>query len=339
MNEGQNFDRHEDEIDLKELFMVLWKGKSIIIILTLIFAILSALVTMFLIPPVYEAKLDLMVNFPETVSTKYGDYKLLMSTNEQYINLFYTNSVISNTIQDMGYDTNEYSVENTAKKISIVKDKERPNIFTVKVKANNPKEALDFINALYKNYLILVNTNTKLRSAEHFIDTHTIELNKSTDSLNSNKVLLGQYKKQLESISQTINQNSLMGAIESSNINYMVLENIINQNYKKVELDIINIEQAIFSLEDRVNVLNQYLSELNQIKNDIVNNNGKVDEYLTSINRSIQLPSKPIAPSSKSSPSTSLNTVVAAVIGGMLSVMYVLIKSYWFSEEKIKTNN
>jgi uncharacterized protein involved in exopolysaccharide biosynthesis len=336
MNEGQTFDRHEDEIDLKELIMVLWKGKNLIIIVTLIFAMLSALVTMFLIPPVYEAELDLMVNFPETVSTKYGDYKLLMTTNDQYINLFYANSVINNTILDMGYDIENNSIESFSKRISIIKDKERPNSFTVKVKSNNPKEALDLVNTLYKNYILLLNTNTKLRSAEQFIETHTTELSKLKDNLNSNEVLLDQYKKQLETMSQTINQNSLLDTIESSNINYMVLENIINQNYKKVELDIINTEQTIYSLENKVNVLNQYLNELNQIKDDIINNKGLVDEYLSSINRSIQVSSEPVAPSSKSSPSTTMYTLIAAVIGGMLSVMYVLIRNYWFNDVKAK---
>ncbi len=336
MNEEQNFSKHEDEIDLKELFMVLWKGKRIIIIVTLIFAIFSALITKFLIPPVYEAKLDLLVNFPETVSTKYGEYKLLLTTNDQYINLFYSNNVINKTIQDMGYDIKENTIESFTKRISITKDEKRPNSFTIRVKANNPKEALDLANVLYKNYLILINANTKLRSAEHFIEINTIELNKTEDSLNSNKILLGQYKKQLNTMSQTINQNSLLDSIKSSNINYMVLENIINQNYNKVELDIINTEQIIYNLEDKINVLNQYLNELNKIKDDIINNNGMVNEYLTSINRSIQLPSTPVAPTTKAGPSTSLNTVMAAVIGGMISIIYVLIKKYWFNDEKIK---
>ncbi len=336
MNEEQNFSKHEDEIDLKELFMVLWKGKRIIIIVTLIFAILSALVTKFLIPPVYEAKLDLLVNFPEVVSTKYGEYKLLLTTNDQYINLFYSNNVINKTIQDMGYDVKENTIEKFTKRISIIKDEKRPNSFTVKVKAISPKDALDLSNTLYKNYLILVNANTKLRSVEHFIEINTIELNKAEDDLNSNKVLLGQYKKQLDTMSQTINQNNLMDSIKSSNINYMVLESIINKNYEKVELDIINTEQTIYNLEDKINVVNQYLNELNKIKDDIINSNVKSSEYLTSIDRSIQLPSAPVAPTVKTSPSTSLNTIIAAVIGCMISVIYVLIKKYWFTEEKLK---
>jgi len=336
MNEEQNFSKYEDEIDLKELFMVLWKGKRIIIIVTLIFAIFSALITKFLIPPVYEAKLDLLVNFPETVSTKYGEYKLLLTTNDQYINLFYSNNVINKTIQDMGYDIKENTIESFIKRISITKDEKRPNSFTVKVKANDPKEALDLVNMLYKNYLILVNANTKLRSVEHFIEFYTIDLSKNDDELKSSKILLERNKKMLESMSQTIDQKNLMDSINSSTINYMILDNLINQNYKKVELDIINTEQTIYTLEDKINIAKQYLNELNEIKDDIINNKGLVNEYLTSINRSIQLPSAPVAPTAKTGPSTSLNTVIAAVVGGMISVIYVLIKKYWFIDEKIK---
>jgi capsular polysaccharide biosynthesis protein len=336
MNEIQNVVKSEDEIDLKELFMVLWKGKRIIIIVTLIFAILSALVTMFLIPPVYEAKLDLLVNFPETVSTKYGDYKLLLTTNDQYINLFYSNNVLSKTIQDMNYDANKNTIESFTKRISIIKDDKRPNSFTIKVKANNPKEALDLANKLYKNYVLFVTSTNKLRSIEHFIELHAVDLSKNNDTLKSSKVLLERNKKMLESMSQTINQKTMMDSINSSTINYMVLDNLINQNYKKVELDIINIEQTIYTVEDKINIANQYLNELSELKDGITNNNELTNDYLTTINRSVQLPSAPVAPTAKTGPSTSLNTVIAALIGGMISVIYVLIKKYWFNDEKIK---
>ncbi len=98
-----------------------------------------------------------------------------------------------------------------------------------------------------------------------------------------------------------------------------------------------NIEfLSIKKFKDKINVIKKYLNELNDINTSIVNSRTLVNEYLTSINRSIQLPSAPVAPTAKTGPSTSLNTVIAAVIGGMISVIYVLIKKYWFIDEKIK---
>ena len=334
MSEQQNYNRYEDEIDLKELFMVIWKGKKIIITITLIFAILTGIVTMFFIDPIYESKLDLIVNIPETFNTKYGEYKMLMSTNEQYINLIKSNDVIKNTMKDMNYDMSKSSIESFSSKISITKDDKKPNSFTIKVLANNPDEALQFAINLYKNFISYLNLTIKTRSADYFINYYSTELGKDEDSLKSNNILLEQYKKMLDKIPQTINQKDALSSVNINSVDYVVLENIINENYKKVELDIINQEQVIYNLENKITLSKQYLDELNLIKSSIANNGELVSDYFNVVDESVHLTSEPISPSNKTSPSTTLNVIIGAVIGGLISVIYVLIKKYWFTETK-----
>lgn len=334
MSEQKNYNRYEDEIDLRELFMVLWKGKRLIIATTLVFTILAGIITMFFINPVYEAKLDILVNFPEIVNTKYGEYKMLMTTNEQYVNLIHSNDVIKATMQDMNYDISKSSIGSLSSGISVIKDDKKPNSFTIKIQAGTPDEALNISSSLYKNYISFLNSMIKSRSVEYFSDYYSIELRKNEDELNSNTILLEQYKKMLDKIPQTINQKDALESINIGSVDYVVLENIINENYKKVELDIINLEQVIYNLESKINLSKQYLDELGQIKASIVNNDELASEYFKVINTSIQLPSEPVAPNSKVSPSTSLNVIIGAVIGGMISVIYVLIKKYWFTEVK-----
>lgn len=334
MSEQQNYNRYEDEIDLKELFMVLWKKKLIIVSITLLFAILTGIFTMFFIDPVYEAKLDILVSIPETVDTKYGQYKMLMSTNEQYINQILSNDVLKLTMEEMNYNMSESSIESFANKISIIKDDKKPNSFTVKVKANSPEEALKVAKSLYKNFIDFLNVTVKTRSAEYFIALYTTELKKYEVNLELDNKLLEQYKDLLSKTPQTINQKDALNTLNINSIDYVVLENVLNENYRKIELDIINLEQQIYNLENRINISNQYIDELNQIKNDIATNGEFASEFFKVIDTSIHLPSEPVAPSQKTSPSTVLNVVIGAVIGGMLSVMYVLIKKYWFSESK-----
>lgn len=334
MSEQKNYNRYEDEINLRELFIVLWNGKKFIVATTLIFAVLSGIITMFFINPVYESKLDILVNFPEMVNTKYGDYKMLMTTNEQYVNLIHSNDVLKATMQDINYDISKSSIENFSSGISVIKDDKKPNSFTIKVKARTPDEALKIANSLYENYISFLNSMIKSRSVEYFSDYYSIELRKNEDDLNSNTILLEQYKKMLEQIPQTINQKDALESINIGSVDYVVLENIINENYKKVELDIINLEQVIYNLENKINLSKQYMNELGQIKSSITNNDELASEYFKVISTSIQLPSEPVAPNNKVSPSTSLNIIIGAVIGGMISVIYVLIKKYWFTEAK-----
>ncbi len=334
MSEQKNYNRYEDEIDLRELFMVLWKGKKFIVSITLILAVLSGIITMFFIDPVYEAKLDILANFPEIVNTKYGEYKMLMTTNEQYVNLIHSNDVLKATMQDVNYDISKSSIENLLSGISVIKDDKKPNSFTIKVKAETPDDALKIASNLYKNYINFLNSMIKSRSVEYFSDYYSIELRKNEDELTSNTILLEQYKKMLDQIPQTINQKDALESIDIGSVDYVVLENIINENYKKVELDIINLEQVIYNLENKINLSKQYLNELDQIRDSIASNDELAKEYFKVINTSIQLPSEPVAPNNKISPSTSLNVIIGAVIGGIISVIYVLIKKYWFTEVK-----
>lgn len=104
MNEKQYNELREEEIDLRELFMVLWKKKVTIICITLIAAIITGLISVFLITPVYHSRLRIIINMPETYHTKYGDYTLPITSNEQYINLITTNEILLHTIEDMEYD-------------------------------------------------------------------------------------------------------------------------------------------------------------------------------------------------------------------------------------------
>ena len=56
------------------------------------------------------------------------------------------------------------------------------------------------------------------------------------------------------------------------------------------------------------------------------------------VETSVYLPSPPVAPTQKSSPSNALNTAIGVVLGVMLGVMIALFQEYWFKETKVKSN-
>ena len=101
MNE-QNYAYYGDEIDIKALILVLWSKKHIIIAVTLLLAIFSGLMSFFILPSVYETKVNIVINMPDIYSTKYGNYTLPITTNDEYINLIFSNDVLLKTIKDMG---------------------------------------------------------------------------------------------------------------------------------------------------------------------------------------------------------------------------------------------
>ena len=161
MEASNNKEQYRDEIDLRELFLMLWKHKLIILCVTFIAAIISGVVSLFVLSPVYHSKLNIVINIPEVYITQYGDYTLPITTNQQYINLITSNDILSNVINDMGYDKDGISIEDLRSRITVdTAANEKQNNFGVKVSADNPEEAKKLADVLYKNYIEFVDVLT-----------------------------------------------------------------------------------------------------------------------------------------------------------------------------------
>jgi len=173
MNENpNNIQQYEDEINLRELIMILWKQKIVIISVTLIIAILVALFSKFILSPVYETNLNIVISMPETYITRYGEYKLPISTNGEYIKLIKSNDVIVNTIKDMEYDTKVVSVQDLKDRITIGEISNNATIiqnsFVVTVSAINPEESLKLAQHLYQNYIDFMDVMMKDRAVSYY---------------------------------------------------------------------------------------------------------------------------------------------------------------------------
>ncbi len=341
MNEDQSIQRNEDEIDLKELFMILWKRKKIIVSFTLIAALLSGMFSMFILSPVYDAKLNIVISMPEKYITNYGEYVLPISTNEQYINLITSNDVLSNTIKAMGYNPEKVTYEKLREKISIAKSETIKmegavqNSFEITVSAGNPEESAKLAKTLYDNYMEFMDVMTKDRAISYFYNDFSVKLKSLDIQLASLKQMLKKNEELLAQTPQTINQKEAMQAINGNISDYVVLENIINENYTKIENDIILNKQNINTIEDTKRVYYDYLKELDKEKLAIAKyyETGRATKLESTvigvIETSIYLPSPPAVPSQKTSPRNAINIAVGAVIGGMIGVMTALVKEYW----------
>lgn len=328
----------EAEIDLRELFMALWKRKVMIASISLAGAILAGLFSMFIISPVYDSKLNIVISMPETYNTRYGEYKLPITTNDQYIDLITSNDVLIKTIKEMGYS--DITLENLRKKISIGKVSAKSadvvqNSFEVTVSAGDPKEAQKLAQTLYDNYIEFVDVMTKERAINYYINYFKVDKNSQEILLKSAREILKKNEEILANTPETINQKDAMSQVINTK-DFVVLENIINPNYTKVENDIIVKKQEISTIEDTIRANLENLSQLDIEKKAVEKYYGagkeaKLDSSLIGVvETSIYLPSPPIAPSRKTSPSNALNTAIGLVLSGMLACGIALIREYWF---------
>lgn len=335
----------EDEINLKELILTFWKRKNIIICFTLIAAILAGAFSVFFISPVYNTKLNIVISMPEKYNTRYGDYVLPITTNEQYINLITSNVVLTNTMKDMGYNSDEVSME--ILKECIVIEKYATNIntvqnsFVVNISANSPEESLKLAQTLYDNYIEFMDVMTKERAVSYFINKFTMDIKSLGNSLDSEKEILKKNQELLSDMSQTIEKGEANIQIQTqltNTSNYVLPVGTINPNYIKIENDIVENKQSIINIENAIRMNKRYLAELDTEKQTLTKyyetgRTGKLDSSVIGIvETSIYLPSPPVAPTNKTSPSNTLNTAIGVVFGGLLGVIVVLVKEYWSKE-------
>ncbi len=346
MNENQdNLQYYEDEIDLKELVMALWKRKKMIISFTLIAAIIAGIFSMFIITPVYETKLNIVIGMPEIYHTRYGDYTLPIKTNNQYINLIASNDVLTNTIRDMGYQGTSIGDLNRRIDIEKIEAKDDQNSFTVSVSADNPEESLKLAQTLFDSYIEFLDVMIKERAVNYYSDYFNVELNAKQNYLDienekvkRNEELLSNTPKVIDGAASNVEIQSHL----SEDTDYVIPVDIINPSYIKIENEITQSRQNINETESTMSKYQKYLDELNE-ENQAINKyyeTGREEKLVSNITgvvqSSVYLPSPPIAPDHKSRPSNALNTVVGAVVGCIIGVVAVMIKEYWFKEDAKK---
>lgn len=348
MSEMQNnVNTQEDEIDLRQLFMAMWRNKYLILSMALILALLAGLFSKFMVSPVYQARLDIIINMPAQYHTRFGDYTLPINSNGQYINLITSNSVLANTIENMGYEPGTISIEGLRDRISIKQesaaDSEKPNIYQISVSANDPKSALALARTLFSSYMEFIDMMTKERAANHYYNYYRVSLLSLEVSLTSNQELLAKNEVLLADTEQTINQKEVLEKTEgiwSGSVDFVVLDNIINQNYFEIEKNIIEIKQTIYALEDSIRTTNEYLKQLETERENIAKyyNNQDTEENPIELigvaETSIYLSSEPVAPSCKTSPSNTRNTAIGFVIGLMLGLATAYIREFWLKKEQ-----
>ena len=344
MNENQNnvLQHVDDEIDLRELIMVFWRQRKLIITITLIAAILTGLFSMFVLSPVYDTKLNIVINMPEKYNTRYGEYTLPITTNEQYIELIKSNDVLANTIRDMEYMDGEVTIEDFKESISIGKVETKTgvtqNSFDITVSADDAQESLKLAKTLYNNYIEFMDVMTKERAISFYYNDFSVQLKSLNNTLDKTKRILEKNEELLAQTPQTINQKEAMQAIQGNTSEYVVLENIINPNYTKIESDVIANKQSIINIESSINLFNDYLEEITSEKVTMAKyyDTGSATKLESSIigvvETSVYLPSPPVAPTKKTSPSNTRNVALGTVLGAMIAIMVVFIKDYWLKK-------
>jgi len=145
-----------DVIELREIFQILKKYIKLIIIVPIIFAIIGALISIYLINPVYEASTTLIVrqnkNSDEEINIT--DVNLGKSLVYTYAEMAKSNTVLDNTRKALGLS----EIKGKAITVSPVKDTQ---ILKVAVQDTNPQLAMNIANTLVEEFTVEIVRITK----------------------------------------------------------------------------------------------------------------------------------------------------------------------------------
>ena len=155
----------EETIDLREYFGIIKKRSKLIIAITVVAVIISALVSFFLLKPVYETNTTLIVNRSESQESQNmtGDeYTVAQKLAVTYGEIIKSRTVLNEVIEDLNLEmTYSELVSNVT--VSQVGDTQ---IINVKVQDTDPVQARNIANAIPKVFTKEVKRITKANGAE-----------------------------------------------------------------------------------------------------------------------------------------------------------------------------
>lgn len=144
-------ENQETTIDLKDIAYILKKHLKMLIIVPVVAALVAGIVSFFLLQPVYQSSIDILINQPSSdVSSSANPnditaYQKLVST---YAEMAKLRTVTNEAGVQLGLS--EKDIAELTKTIS-VNPKGNTQILTVSVQSNNPELATQYVGALVQS--------------------------------------------------------------------------------------------------------------------------------------------------------------------------------------------
>ncbi len=137
----------EKNIDLSKLFYVTKKRKNIIIVITLVFTIIAAIVSFFVLPPVYEADVTTIVgkaNDSNNSNVQYNDVMMYQDLTKTYSEIATSKLVETSAADKLG---NGMTADKLDRLITVTPET-NTQIIHITADGSTPEEAKNRVNAL-----------------------------------------------------------------------------------------------------------------------------------------------------------------------------------------------
>jgi capsular polysaccharide biosynthesis protein len=303
------------EIDLRRYIEVFLKWKYLIAAITILAVVTSGVLSFFVLPPVYETKVVLMVNqsndrqvireedgLESVVNTL---SRLPEMTINTYVGQIQSPSLLEKVITKANLNKEVYTPESLARLIDVKAIKDT-NLIEVKVRNTDPKLAVNIANTLSESFLDFISENNTKRMTKslEFLNQQ-IELN--TKELEKAKAELDKFNAQPRSVEFL--QKQMDGLIEDLTL--------YKSNMMQAEVELEQSLAAKMRLEERLAntketiVVEKYLTKPDGAEQPEVTQVEEINPAYTSLVQSLD--QQEVLVAQKSGQLSSLGTVISEI--------------------------
>ncbi|MDQ0352772.1 capsular polysaccharide biosynthesis protein [Alkalibacillus filiformis] len=303
----------EEEISLREIIDTLWSGKWIIASITAVALIISAMVSFLVMSPSYEADTTVRISQPNYQLGTASDYVDEVIDTDMFVRTAQSPEVLSNVLEEENLEGR--SVSSLRGSLSFeVEESEDPSVIDMNISGG---DSYEITNLLYT-----------------VINATTDELSKSvTDRLAH---LEEQYEMQMQTeenrLQEQINEYNNLRAGEGLPT-LVLFEDIASSSQFLLEAD----EEMMEELHDLDKVAQIEFEQINDEISRLYSNHQTYVGYLEDVRsaqavdvvgESIHVISEPFSTGNPVSPNKTLNLAIALVLGLMVGVFVVFLRSY-----------
>lgn len=325
-----------EEISLREVIEIILRYKWIIIICTVFCMIVAAIFSFFIVAPTYET-----YSIVRMQSTAAGDGKT-QTDIKQFQESMKSSSTLHSLIEKNELDRNKYSVNSIRNmfRLEAVKDSD---IIKIIVTGKDPKEISMIANMLAFELGVRIEITDRTKDV--------VEAQKRLlaleDQIEIAKTRLEESQKLLEKTpeklitTQALANNDLLREIEQEQSNSSTVDaarlqmqsETINPLYTdlqaKVAQQTIELNALLVEAQTNQNIIDTSLSRINEIETKPVNDRLELNKSVRILDGTNAIFINPsIEPESPIGPKKMLNIAIAAVVGGIVSLLYAFLRHY-----------
>jgi succinoglycan biosynthesis transport protein ExoP len=330
----------QEEISLREIIETIWNGKWIIIVTTIVSMLISGIFSFFILSPTYEAVSTISLG-TNSAGQEEGQQQHLNS----YADSVKTDIAINRLIEKLKLNRNEYSINSIRESIN-VEVVTNTNVMKLKVKGKDPSTITNIANLLAFELGARIEISDRSQKIVEF-KNRLIEID---DSMNISKKELEESNNQLKENPEKLLTKQIVA--DEPYIQSILEETTPDSNKElgAMQLDSESINPVYSTLKERIAVttinLAMLSAEKGNLETDILKNEVKIEELEQKMDE-VKLKTLKsermldgfnavfISPAIKSTdpvgPKKLLNIMIAAIVGVMLSIMYVFVRDYWRS--------